>query len=136
MPDRRRSIALQQVSIGDYRQAVLDLIHERCGSAYAIWCGGEYFEATTRTAVTYPGSMTLVDNRFLWGRRMVWQRKLIRPLLAADVAIVELNPRILSNWLILAGRRLSRKPTVVWGHAWSRSGASSRTDVIRDVMRR
>jgi glycosyltransferase involved in cell wall biosynthesis len=136
MPDHRPSIALQQVSIGDYRQAVLDLIHERCGSAFAIWCGGEYFDATTRTAVTYPGPMTVVDNRFLCGRRLVWQRELIRPLLAADVAIVELNPRILSNWLILAGRRLRRKPTVVWGHAWSRSGARSRTDVIRDAMRR
>ena len=29
-PNRKRSIALQQVSIGDYRRAVLDLIYERC----------------------------------------------------------------------------------------------------------
>ena len=136
MPDRGRSIALQQVSIGDYREAVLDLIHERCGSAFAIWCGRDYFEPTTRTAVTYPGPITLVDNVFLWKRRLVWQRGVIRPLLAADVAIIELNPRILSNWLILAGRRLRRRPTVLWGHAWSRSGARSRTDRVRDVMRR
>ena len=84
----------------------------------------------------YPGPLTLVDNVFLWKRRLVWQRGVVRPLLAADVAILELNPRILSNWLILAGRRLRRRPTVLWGHAWSRSGARSRTDRIRDVMRR
>ena len=136
MPDRGQSIALQQVSIGDYREPVLALIHERCGSTFAIWCGRDYFEPTTRTAAMYPGPFTLVDNVFLWKRRLVWQRRVIRPLLAADVAILELNPRILSNWPILAGRRMRRRPTVLWGHAWSRSGARSRTDRIRDVMRR
>ena len=115
MSDARVEIALQQVSIGDYRQAVLDVIYERCGSTVAIWCGPEYFEPTTRTAVTYLGPLTIVDNRFLWGRKLVWQRGVIRPLLGADVAIVELNPRILSNWPILVGRRLRRRRTVLWG---------------------
>ena len=136
MRECARAIALQQVSIADYRQAVLDVIHERCGSGFAIWCGREDFEPTTRTEVRYQGPMTFVDNVFLCRRRLVWQRGVIRALLAADVAIVELNPRILSNWPILLGRRMRRKPTVVWGHAWPRGGARARTDVIRDVMRR
>ena len=135
-PNRKRSIALQQVSIGDYRQAVLDLIYERCGATFAIWCGREYFEPTTRTTASYSGPITLVGNVFLLKRRLVWQRGVVHSLLAADVAIIELNPRILSNWLILVGRRLRRKPTVVWGHAWPRGGAGSRTDRVRDVMRR
>ena len=125
MSDGRVEIALQQVSIGDYRQAVLDVIYERCGSTVAIWCGPEYFEPTTRTAVTYLGPLTIVYNRFLWGRKLCMAARRHSPASRCGCPIVELNPRILSNWPILVGRRLRRRRTVLWGHAWSRAGPKS-----------
>jgi glycosyltransferase involved in cell wall biosynthesis len=60
----------------------------------------------------------------------------VRQLVRMDVAIVEFNPRILSTWAILIVRRLMRRHTVLWGHAWSRSGPASPTDVLREMMRR
>lgn len=129
-------IALQQTVISDYRQAVFDVIHERCGETFQIWCGESYFDPTLRTSIGYSGPMTRVDNVFFLGRRLEWQRGVLRPLLSADVAIIELNPRILSSWLVLIGRRLLKRRSVLWGHAWSRRGRESPTDVLRQLMRK
>jgi glycosyltransferase involved in cell wall biosynthesis len=128
-------IALQQTAIGDYRQEVLDLLYQRCGEGFAVWCGEEYFDATVRTRIRFAGRRTRTRNVFLLGRRLGWQREVIRPLIGADVAIVEFNPRLLSVWPVLVARRLLGRRTVLWGHAWSRSGEHSRTDVARQAMR-
>lgn len=47
-----------------------------------------------------------------------------------------LNPRILTVWAALLARRLRRKRTVLWGHAWPRAGRSTRSDRVRNIMRR
>ena len=39
--------------------------------------------------------------------------------LRADVAVLEFNPRILSNIAILLIRKLIRRKTILWGHAFS-----------------
>lgn len=75
-------------------------------------------------------------NRFLARRRLLWQSDVVRPALQARVAILNLNPRILSTWVVLVGRRLRGRPTVLWGHVWPRAGGASRTERVRGVMRR
>jgi len=55
-------------------------------------------------------------------------------VLASDLAIVELNPRILSTWVLLYRRARKRKPTIVWGHASSRKGRDSATNLLRRRM--
>ena len=41
-------------------------------------------------------------------------------LLLCDYLIVENNPRNLNTWVLLAGRRMLRKQTAIWGHVQSR----------------
>ena len=88
------------------------------------------------TGVRLPDNAVMVRNRFLVRRQFEWQHGVVCPLVGMSSAVVELNPRILSTWVILIMRRLLGRRTVVWGHAWSRSGQSSHTDVIRHAMRR
>jgi glycosyltransferase involved in cell wall biosynthesis len=47
-----------------------------------------------------------------------------------------MNPRILSNWPILVYRRMMGRRSVVWGHAWGRAGANSKTFLARITMMR
>jgi glycosyltransferase involved in cell wall biosynthesis len=129
-------VRLQQTTIPEYRQEVVDQLHQHWGDALRIYVGDEYFDPTIRTAVRLPGNTVRVRNRFLLGRRLEWQHGLVRPLVRADSAIVEFNPRIVSTWMVLIIRRIMRRHTVLWGHAWSRRGASSPSDVVRDMMRR
>lgn len=56
-----------------------------------------------------------------WLGSIVAQRLPLRVVLA-DCVVVEGNPRIASNWVVLALRRLSGRRTVVWGHKDGHSG--------------
>jgi glycosyltransferase involved in cell wall biosynthesis len=125
---------LQQSVVPDYRDDVVALLREQWGADLTVLCGDVHFDATIRTGPTVRGPLVPVDNRYLLGRRLSWQRGALRPLVAADVAILELNPRIASVWAALACRRLTRRRSVVWGHAWSRRGAAARSNIVRRLM--
>lgn len=51
-----------------------------------------------------------------------------------EVLIVQMNPRILSNWPLLVVRLILRRPTVLWGHAWSRARKETRTKGVRLLL--
>jgi glycosyltransferase involved in cell wall biosynthesis len=113
----------------------VDALAQRFGDAFTLLSGVEYFDPTIRLEAS-PECLRLVRNHFLVGRKVLWQRGACRPVIASDTAILELNPRILSSWVILLARKLLGRPTVLWGHAWSRKGPASRSDAIRQGMRR
>lgn len=129
------SVVLLQTALPDYRQKAVSLLGERIADLSVV-TGEDYFASTVRTALPSGAGVILVENRFFAGRRLLWQAGSLRPLLRAEVAVVELNPRILSTWLILVLRRLAGRETVLWGHAWPRSGRDSGTDLVRHLMRR
>jgi glycosyltransferase involved in cell wall biosynthesis len=135
--DRRglRSVTLVQTTVPAYRQGAVAALAARFGSGFAVLAGSEYFDPTIQLDANHR-SLQLVSNRFLARRRLLWQQGVSRRAIAADVAIIELNPRIVSSWLILVVRRLLRRPTVLWGHAWPREGRRSRSDRFRQAMRR
>jgi glycosyltransferase involved in cell wall biosynthesis len=66
----------------------------------------------------------------------VWQRRCLRPGLAAKQLVVELNPRNLTSWLLLVVRRALGRPVVGWGHAHSRSGPAPEWNRLRRLMQR
>jgi glycosyltransferase involved in cell wall biosynthesis len=123
--------------MGDYRQVFLEELEALAEGRhdYEFLVGREYFERSVRTAVSASSVEVHDRNRFVLGRRLLWQTGVVKRSLEADVAIVELNPRILSTWSIILGRRLLGRPTLAWGHAWSRSGPSARTEPVRKAMR-
>ena len=45
---------------------------------------------------------TGVRNRYIARRRLLWQSGAVRPAIEAEVTVMSLNPRIISNWFVLA----------------------------------
>lgn len=135
MTDSAGSVRLVQTSIGDYRQAFLEAIVERMGERFQAYAGETYFNGTTRTQVHLDGHLHPLRNRFLLHRRLLWQSGAVSAAVGAHVAVLEYNPRILSVWVALVMRRFLRRRTVLWGHAWSRSGRGSLRNVVRGAMR-
>jgi glycosyltransferase involved in cell wall biosynthesis len=129
------NILLIQTAIGDYRQAVLEIIREKLGDRFTVLCGTHYFDLSTKTKVSLGGTLQLVDNRFFVGRRLLWQSNVVLEGVRSNHVILEFNPRILSNWLILLIRRLLSKKSVLWGHAWGRGGQHSTFSFFRRLMR-
>ncbi len=129
-----KKLVILQTVVPDYRIRFFSYLQEQLGPNFTLYGGGSYFESSVQT----PKGMTFlneVQNHFLFGRRLLVQTGMWREALYADVLVLELNPRILSNWLLLFLRWPGRKKTVLWGHAWPRAGKESGSDRLRHLMR-
>lgn len=135
------NLVLVQTAIADYRDQFIDECLSRADTMsinFSIIVGREYFEESTKTSrfvLSSPG-VVVVDNNFILGRRFLLQHIPYAKVIKADVVVCELNPRILNTWLVVGVRKLLRKPTVLWGHAWGRKGKTSKMEVIRNLLRR
>ena len=136
MSDAGRSpdVVFVQTVIPDYRVQFFRTLQQELGSSLRIVSGDEDWGRDLR----HVGGVAhaTARNRFLVRRRLLWQSDVVRSALAAPVAILNLNPRILSTWVVLLGRRLRGRRTILWGHLWPRAGQRSRTERVRGVMRR
>ncbi len=129
-------VALARPAIGSYRQHVLEILIELLDGDLRVFTGEADFEPTARTGVDLGRHLVTVSNRYLLGRRLLWQAGCLRTLVRSDVAVLELNPRILSSWTAMLARKALGRPTVLWGHAFPRAGRGARTDRVRGLMRR
>jgi glycosyltransferase involved in cell wall biosynthesis len=132
---RQLRLVLQQTALADYRVPVVEAIRAH-GVDLAVCCGRDYFDPTVTITSEIAGPLVLCDNLFFARRRLAWQRGAVLCVVRADRAIIEANPRLLSNWAILLLRRMLGKPTVIWGHPWPRAGEGTRSDAVRHQMRR
>jgi glycosyltransferase involved in cell wall biosynthesis len=132
--DRAHRVVVVQTTVPDYRTAFFEDLAGRLGPGFLLLSGDEDWHLEPTHAGLVPHLP--VRNVFLARRRLLWQSGALRPLLAADVAVVGLNPRILTGWLALIVRRLKGRRSVLWGHAWPRKGRSSKTDHVRSLMRK
>ncbi len=130
----RPRIVLLQTAIGDYRQEVLTILAESPQVDFQVYSGPIYFDGTTRTGVDLGNHLHLIQNHFLLSRKLLWQTGHWKAVLDANAAIIEFNPRIISNWALLAARKLLRRRSVLWGHAWPRSGRESKSTGLRKLM--
>ena len=124
-----------QSALPDYRRLVVEGLGRSLEARLVVVTGESGFEPTVRFSPV-DAETIVVRNVYLPGRRLLWQHGSVRPAVAATVSIVELNPRVISTWVALAIRRLFRRPTLGWGHAWPRSGRETRSERIRGLMRR
>ncbi|MGQ0845821.1 MAG: glycosyltransferase [Sporichthyaceae bacterium] len=131
----RDDVAVVQGCMASYRDEFVDEVLQRCNGA-RFYVGRNHFEPTVELSPAIAQKAVVVDNLFLGGRKALWQRGVVGPAVGARSAVLELNPRILSVWIILAGRRALGRRSLVWGHAWPRSGAESRTLWLRKAMMR
>ncbi len=130
------SVTVLQTCFPDYRESVFDELSRRLGQRFSLISGRNYFTAGITPCSEFKDWHLPVSNRFLGLRNFLWQHNVVGRAGDSDVAVLELNPRILSNWVILAGRRLAGAPTLLWGHVWGRHGVKPWTNVLRLMMMR
>lgn len=126
-------IILQTVA-PDYRRKLYSYIHQEFGDSFAVYAGLEYFETTVKTDPSIK-AFKQIKNNFLFNRTILIQTGMWRDVVRCHTLVMEMNPRILSNWIILIIRKLFNKKTILWGHAWPRSGSQSKSDKLRKIMR-
>lgn len=131
---RKPSIFMLQTIVPDYRRDIFREVHDRHPD-FVLIAGHEYFTPALRP-VSGEKFMRPCKNIFLLKKRLLIQVFNYWPVLKADSVVVEFNPRVITNWLVLLARRLLGKPTVLWGHAWSRSGRNSKSEFVRRGMKR
>lgn len=125
---------LVQTAVGDYRREFLKIVQQRMGKDFLLLVGEKYFDGTTLTRVDLGENQQKIRNSYFLGRKVSFQTGHFRKALRAQRAMLELNPRILSNWPLILGRRLLGKKTGVWGHAWPRMGRGQGGTGLRDTM--
>jgi glycosyltransferase involved in cell wall biosynthesis len=117
-----------------YRQFCMEELSARIGKDLTVFSGPSQIGGSVRTGI----------NRELYNPLKVWflgNAAMVhfggwRKAVSAESLVVDLNPRCVTAWMLLALRALLRRRTLVWGHLHPRSGPSSRTAVIRRAMRR
>ena len=119
-------VVFQQTVLTDYREGFHRLLSQRHGQACGVCCGDEDYFPSLQTAESARDLIFPVTNRYLLGRRFLWQSGEIDRLCEADLAILNFNLRTLSNWWILLYRRLRRRKTLLWGHLSGRSSLTRR----------
>lgn len=131
---KNQRLTILQTAIPDYRGGFFGVIREQLGERFSLYGGSEYFESSVKTDQKI-GHIPIVNNYFL-GRRFLWQKGVTHLIHEKGLVVLEMNPRILSNWFLLLSRKRKKLPTVLWGHAWPRSGQDSKTDKLRHQMRK
>lgn len=116
-----------------YRGAFVELLAET--EPTLVWyTGSEHCDASVRTGVPTT-CYRPARNHFLLGRRVFVQSGMFGVALRAGVTVLDLNPRSVTAWLLLLGRRVLRRRTIVWGHLYPRAGKEARTSRLRQLMR-
>ncbi|GGC67145.1 glycosyltransferase family 4 protein [Hoyosella rhizosphaerae] len=118
-----------------YRKACYNVIDETLGSEITHWSGNRWLDETITTAVETP-NLVETKNYPLLKRKVFWQGGHLRDAIAAENLIINLNPRDLSAWYLLAARKIMKRRTIAWGHLFPRAGHNSPTARVRRVMRR
>lgn len=127
-------LIIVQTIAPSYRKPFFDFLKEKLGSNFTLYAGFDGFAKTLYSCEEIKFAKT--GNYYLFNKRLSFQTRLFRQALKKEnVVVLELNPRILSNWMILAGRRFVGAKTVLWGHAWSRNKRDSKTERVRNLMR-
>ena len=129
-----KKLVIVQTVTPDYRAVFFDTIKEALGNRFELYAGDFYFQKSIKSAdATQKKSIT---NFYFFGRKLLFQFGVMHLLFRNDALVLEMNPRILSNWIMLICRKFMNKETILWGHAWPRDGQSSKTNRLRKTMQR
>ncbi|SDG71299.1 Glycosyl transferases group 1 [Microbacterium sp. 77mftsu3.1] len=116
-----------------YRQACVDVLRRELGDGLAIYAGPSQLDTSVRTGVASRDYKS-VKNISILGRALL-QLGGWREVMRADAAILDLNPRSLTSWLLMLVRKVRGRRTLLWGHLSPRRGMNSATSRLRESMR-
>jgi len=127
-------LIILQTVVPDYRKKIFSYIRKQLENDFLLFCGDFYFEESIKSdsSINYTNK---VKNHFFFNRKLLFQTGMWSHVVKKNIMILELNPRIISNWIILILRKILRKRTILWGHAWPRKGQQSKSDIVRNWMR-
>ena len=128
-----RFIILQTVS-PSYRNKFFDYLSSILKDDFDLYSGNYYFERSVTSDLSY-SKRKKVTNFFFLNRMFLFQFGMWSIVFRKNILVLEMNPRIISNWIILVIRKILNRKTVLWGHAWPRSGKNSCSEKIRHLMR-
>jgi glycosyltransferase involved in cell wall biosynthesis len=128
------NLIILQTAAPDYRKKFFTELGKKFPGSFKLFAGNNYFEESVKTDDTI-ASLHKINNYYLLGRKALFQTGMWKESLFADRLIIELNPRIISNWLLLLLRKILLKKTTLWGHAWPAAGKKSSYDKLRHIMR-
>lgn len=128
-----KQLIIIQTTTPDYRAGFFKMLRATLNENFKLYRGSRYFEKSIVTDSRIEGID--IKNHFLLNRKFLFQTGIWHLLFKDVVIVLEMNPRIISNWIFLFVRRISNKKTVLWGHAWPRKGKNSKTDILRNCMR-
>lgn len=119
-------------SLGDYRAEVVNELRREMGRDLVVYAGAPAYSPSIKLLNYDKAGVVQLEN-FYFGPDVLFQRLPIVHVLAARGLIMDLNPRVPHVWLITAIRRILGRRTMLWGHAWSRTGRDS---FMRGLLRR
>lgn len=128
----KKLIILQSIT-PDYRKLFFETIEASLKDNFILYSGDSYFEGSLNDDESI--KKIKVKNYFLFNKFLI-QSHSINLIFEKGTLVLEMNPRIITNWIILIFRKLLKKETVLWGHAWPRNGKESKSDFVRNLMRK
>lgn len=129
------TIIMSFASLGAYRQRTMKAVKDHFGSDLEIFAGDRAPDLAIRLVEPDGLVHTRLRNRYFKGDILLQNISFVR-YLKCNILLLDLNPRMPQVWLLLVCRRLLGMRTILWGHAWPRAGANSRSDSLRGAMRR
>jgi glycosyltransferase involved in cell wall biosynthesis len=133
---KNKQTIMSFTSMGDYRIGVMLEVKKLFGNELTIFSGTVAFDPTIKLINEEDLPHWPLKNIYLFKRKFLIQIIPIRDYIKCDVLLLDLNPRIINVWLLTLLRRMLGKPTILWGHAWPRTGKGSRSDFIRGLLRK
>lgn len=130
-----KKLVILQTSTPDYRKKLYFFIKQQLSDDFSLYSGRRYFEDSVKTDFSIDFINEVKNNFFLKNKILFQTGKHWSEVLKKNILVLEMNPRILSNWIILLIRKGLNRKTVLWGHAWPRSGKRSKSDKLRHFMR-
>ncbi len=127
-------ITILQTVLPDYRNLFFKQFQLSLGAQFELYGGKYYFESSVKTDETIPHKE--VFNMYLLNGMFLWQKNIKHLARQEGILVLEMNPRIVSNWYLLLARKWNNQKTVLWGHAWPRKGQNSKSDILRQQMRK
>jgi glycosyltransferase involved in cell wall biosynthesis len=135
-PRRSQSPVIVQAAIPGYR-ALFFAELKAAVPELTIAAGESHFEPSVTTDSRAKVNIDhALRNRYLLGRRILFQHGHHKAVRGAGVVVLELNPRVLNTWLTLIEARLRNRRALLWGHHLGRSLGEVRPGFARRLQAR
>jgi glycosyltransferase involved in cell wall biosynthesis len=116
---RLGTVSVVQLVLAHYNYPFYRCLSKRLGGDVCFVVGDRFFGGSPVSVQTEDLWRQDTMNRFV-GKQLVYQWRLPRVIFDSKVAVLEFNPRILSNVYVAWWRRRHGLATVWWGHGLSR----------------